>query len=295
MLRPVHAASPTAAQRAVRRALDRRIALPGPSDELKELADTFDAMLDRLGAAFEAQRRFVADAVHELRTPLAVMRAEVDVALADPDAERGGAACAATVVRDATMRADRLVDSLLLLARSRAEAVGDWPAERPGRAGRGRRAGAGRRGRRGPRARPAGRDVVRPRQPVLGDRGLLERLAGNLVENAVRHNVNGGWIRVDTGTVEGQARIEVCNAGAVIGRPRCRGCSSRSAGDGSERTGSAGAGLGLSIVRAVADAARRPGPGERPARRRADRDGRPAAQRLAAAPSARRRQTGQRV
>src|SRR4051794_36857875 len=115
VLKPLQQISSTA-QRLSAEQLDERIALPGPDDELKDLADTFDAMLDRLQASFEAQRRFVADASHELRTPLAVMRTEVDVALADPHASIAELRTAATVVRDATMRADRLVDSLLLLA-----------------------------------------------------------------------------------------------------------------------------------------------------------------------------------
>ena len=117
ILRPLQQIT-TTAQRLSAEQLDARIALAGPHDELKELADTFDAMLARLQASFESQRRFVADASHELRTPLAVMRTEVDVALADPDASAAELRAAAVVVRAATERADRLVDSLLLLARS---------------------------------------------------------------------------------------------------------------------------------------------------------------------------------
>jgi HAMP domain-containing protein len=117
VLRPLQSITAAAQRLSVER-LDARIALAGPQDELKQLADTFDEMLGRLEAAFEAQRRFVADASHELRTPLAVMRTEVDVALADPDAGVEDLRAAAEVVREATMRADRLVDSLLLLAQS---------------------------------------------------------------------------------------------------------------------------------------------------------------------------------
>jgi len=117
VLRPLQEITAAAQRLSVER-LDARIALGGPQDELKQLADTFDAMLARLERSFEAQRRFVADASHELRTPLAVMRTEVDVALADPDADADELRAAAVVVRDATIRADRLVDSLLLLARS---------------------------------------------------------------------------------------------------------------------------------------------------------------------------------
>ena len=88
---------------------------------MAELAATFDAMLDRLGAAFEAQKRFVANASHELRTPLAVMRTEIDVTLADPDADVAEYRRMARVVRDASERANGLVDALLVLARSEAQ------------------------------------------------------------------------------------------------------------------------------------------------------------------------------
>ena len=239
-----------AAQRLSAERLDARIALQGPEDELKELADTFDAMLGRLEAAFEAQRRFVADASHELRTPLAVMRTEVDVALADPAASADDLREAAQVVRDATMRADRLVDSLLLLAESE-RMVGPAVRERvelPQVADQALSAVA---------AEVAERDlqVATSYGPsaVLGDRGLLERLAGNLVENAVRHNVAGGWVRVDTGTVEGRARIEVSNSGGVIPSGEVAGLFEPFRRHGTARTARRGAGLGLAIVRAVAE------------------------------------------
>ena len=98
--------------------LHERIALEGPDDELKELADTFDAMLGRLEAAFESQKRFVANASHELRTPLSIIRTEVDVALADPDAPPEELRRMGEVVRRATERSDALIDGLLVLARS---------------------------------------------------------------------------------------------------------------------------------------------------------------------------------
>src|SRR5207237_6428482 len=100
--------------------LHERIALDGPDDELKELADTFDAMLGRLEAAFESQKRFVANASHELRTPLAIMRTEVDVALADPDANSEELRQMGEAVRETVDRCERLIESLLMLARSEA-------------------------------------------------------------------------------------------------------------------------------------------------------------------------------
>ena len=120
-LRPLQQVTATA-QRLTGETLDQRIRYVGADDEVAELADTFDAMLDRIDAAFETQKRFVANASHELRTPLAVMRTEVDVTLADPDADVAEYRRMAKVVRDASERANALVDALLVLARSEAQA-----------------------------------------------------------------------------------------------------------------------------------------------------------------------------
>ena len=239
-----------AAQRLSAERLDARIDLAGPQDELKQLADTFDDMLGRLEAAFEAQRRFVADASHELRTPLAVMRTEVEVALADPDASADDLREAALVVRDATVRADRLVDSLLLLAQSE-RMQGPSVRERvelPEVCAQALAAVAG-------EIEERGLQVATSWGPAaaLGDRGLLERLAGNLVENAVRHNVDGGWLRVDTGVVEGRARLEVSSSGGVIAPGEVAGLFEAFRRHGTARTARRGAGLGLAIVRAVAE------------------------------------------
>jgi len=250
VLKPLQQITSTA-RRLSAQQLDARIALPGPDDELKDLADTFDAMLDRLQAAFEAQQRFVADASHELRTPLAVMRTEVDVVLRDPDAGVDDLRGAATVVRDATMRADRLVDSLLLLAST--ERLVDLPQrERVDL----------------PAAAELATDSVRTEASergititssfapaaVLGDRGLVERMVGNLVENAVRHNVDGGWVRLDTGTVQGRARVQVMSSGALVDPADVPALFEPFRRAGAARTARRGAGLGLAIVRAVARA-----------------------------------------
>ena len=177
------------------RTLDARIALDGPRDELRELADTFDSMLERLEAAFESQRRFVANASHELRTPLAIVRTELDVTLDDPDADRDELRAMAFVVRDANERMERLIASLLALASSEAGIV-QARARRP-RRDRGARRSTARRP-----SPPAARCSSTPRSapaPVLGDPVLLERLAENLIENAVRYNAAVGWVRVRTG------------------------------------------------------------------------------------------------
>jgi signal transduction histidine kinase len=116
-LRPVHAII-AAARRASEENLGERIALAGPPDELKDLADTFDAMLARLDAAFASQRRFVAKASHELRTPLTVMRTAIDVTLAKPERSPAQLEAMAIEVRDAAERAEALIEALLTLARS---------------------------------------------------------------------------------------------------------------------------------------------------------------------------------
>ncbi len=249
VLRPLQEITAAAQRFSVER-LDARIDLQGPEDELKRLADTFDEMLGRLESAFDAQKRFVADASHELRTPLAVMRTEVEVALADPDATAVDLRQAATVVHDATMRADRLVDSLLLLAQSE-RLSGPAVRERVDLhdvAVQALSAVAG-------EVQERGLTVATSYGPggVLGDRVLLERLAGNLVENAVRHNLPGGWVRVDTGTVEGRARLEVSNSGAALAPEQVAGLFEPFRRYGTARTARRGAGLGLAIVRAVAE------------------------------------------
>jgi signal transduction histidine kinase len=248
VLRPLQEITAAAQRLSVER-LDARIALAGPRDELKELADTFDDMLGRLQRSFEAQRRFVADASHELRTPLAVMRTEVDVALADPEASAEDLRAAASVVRDATERADHLVDSLLLLASSDRLQVDGLPrrerVELPVVAEAALAAVA---------TEAAGRGLAVTTAygaaGVLGDRGLLERLAGNLVENAVRHNIDGGFVHVAAGTVHGIARLQVSNSGAVL--PGAEELFVPFRRHGTPRTARRGAGLGLSIVRVLA-------------------------------------------
>lgn len=232
--------------------LDRRINLGGPHDEVAELADTFDEMTERLQAAFAAERRFVANASHELRTPLAVIRTEVDVTLADPHASVEELRQMGEVVREATERADRLLGSLLLLAKTQARglsvvspvdlaeliqpAIDDIAAEW--------------------KAKSVRIELTAGPATVQGDRALLERLLGNLVENAVRHNVTGGWIRIATTMVAGRAVLEVQSSGPVVEpamiaqlfEPFRQGVRART-----EHTGS---GLGLSIVTAVVAAHR---------------------------------------
>jgi len=249
VLRPLRQVTGTA-RRLSAESLDERIALRGSHGEVTELADSFDAMLDRLHAAFEMQRRFVANASHELRTPLAVMRTEVDVTLADRSADVAELRRMAEVVRGATYRADALVQGLLLLARTEAGVAA--PTRRVDLAELVRPALAAVRGEADER-RLRVRLHTEP-APTTGDPALLERVVGNLVENAVRHNVEGGWLEVATRLgPEGRGELRVSSSGAVVSGARLeelfepfRRGASRSSGGGS--------GLGLSIVRAVVSA-----------------------------------------
>ncbi|WP_375490886.1 sensor histidine kinase [uncultured Jatrophihabitans sp.] len=232
--------------------LDQRINLGGPDDELRELADTFDAMLARLDAAFDSQRLFVANASHELRTPLSVIRTELEVTLSDPDADPDELRRMGDVVASATERAQRLVTSLLTLARLQAVGGGELEVTEPvdlawlvpGAV----HAVTAEAEEKGVRIETENESAA-----TLGDPRLLERLIGNLVENAIRHNVPGGWLRVTTGHTDDKVWVHVANGGTVINgdvnalfEPFRRG--------GRLRTATRGAGLGLAIVRLIVDA-----------------------------------------
>jgi len=249
VLRPLQAITATA-RKLEGSTLHERINLQGPEDELKELADTFDQMLARLDTAFETQRRFVANASHELRTPLAIARTEVDVALADREASPAELRAMAERVREATERSERLIEGLLTLARSERQLRAREPADLSLAAAEALSVAR-------PEAERLGLRVssVLGGAPVAGDGPLLERLVANLVENAVRHNVAGGWLEVDTGLAGGRAVARVANGGRPIPPEQVAGLFEPFRRLGGDRTGSdRGAGLGLSIVRSVAAA-----------------------------------------
>ena len=225
--------------------LSRRIQLDGPDDELKELADTFDDMLDRLDRSFESQRRFVANASHELRTPLAINRTLLEVHLADPDASPDLQELGRNLLAT-NLRSEQLVEGLLLLARSDneltekkavdlAEAVHQTVEQT--------------------RAEAMDKDVelradLAP-AVVQGSAVLLERVTLNLVQNAVRYNEPGGWVEVSTATAEGVALLTVTNTGPPV-PPESLEAIFEPFRRLVQRTGSdKGAGLGLSIVRSV--------------------------------------------
>ncbi|HEX2375386.1 MAG TPA: HAMP domain-containing sensor histidine kinase, partial [Actinomycetota bacterium] len=230
--------------------LSRRIELPGPEDELKQLADTFDAMLARLDAAFAAQRQFTADASHELRNPLAIIRTNVDVALADPNADPEDLRHTIAVVKRASDRMARLVDDLLALARRQEPTLEHEPVDL------------------GAAVAEASDDfvvpaaarnivldrVIDPDVVVTGDRDALKRAVANLLENAVRLAPRGSRIRLAIGSEGDRAWIAVTDEGPGIApedQPHVfdrfwRADKARSRADG-------GTGLGLAIVRQIAE------------------------------------------
>jgi signal transduction histidine kinase len=262
-LRPLQTVTATA-RRLSESTLHERIGLTGPRDEIKELADTFDGMLDRLHRAFDSQRRFIANASHELRTPLAINRTVVEVAMAKPQTPPETKALGRKLL-DTTARHERLIEGLLLLARSEREVSARSPVDlaalsedtidhQCGEAG-----GA------------AGVTITKALSPsrTAGDVLLLERCVANLVENAIKYNVRDGNVWVLTGETDGWAYLRVENTGppvspaetGIIFEPFRRLRADRLASAG-------GAGLGLSIVRAVVrahggaiDAAPRPAGG----------------------------------
>jgi len=255
-LRPVARITATARQLSTK-TLSERIGLGGPDDELRELADTFDDMLGRLDAAFGSQKRFVANASHELRTPLAVIQTELDVTLSDPHAAADELRRMGEVVREATNRAQRLVDALLALARLQGREGQALELSEPVTLNElipNAVAAA--------RAEAATRDITitTEGEPVhtTGDPRLLERVIGNLVENGVRYNVPGGWVRIET-VAEGTgpnrvSKIIVMNSGVAVLPEEVDGLFDAFRRGGRARTGQRGAGLGLSIVRAIVDA-----------------------------------------
>lgn len=251
-LRPIAKLTHTARQLSTEN-LDQRIALGGPDDELRELADTFDDMLARLASAFDSQRLFVANASHELRTPLAVIRTELEVTLADPDADVAELRRMGEVAQSAAERAQRLVSSLLTLASLQAVGHGGLEVSEPidlARLVPGVLAAVE------AEAKDNGITVEADAAvaPTVGDPRLLERLIGNLVENAIRHNVAGGWLRVSTGETAERAWLHVANGGAVIPPADVDTLFEPFRRGGRLRSATRGAGLGLAIVRLIVEA-----------------------------------------
>jgi signal transduction histidine kinase len=248
MLRPLQAITDTA-RRLSSSTLHKRIALRGPRDELKELADTFDDMLGRLDMAFTAQKEFVANASHELRTPLTIIRTEIDVALSDPDLSPEELREMGAAVSEAVNRSERLIDGLLVLARAEnslsfAELDLAEIAEAQLRSASS-----------AADALDLRLDLNLQSTPMQGDRALLERLVGNLVENAIRHNAAGGSFAVRTFAAGNQAVLKVVGGDTVISYEDLERLFERFyRPDRSRSRKTGGFGLGLSIVKSVAAA-----------------------------------------
>jgi signal transduction histidine kinase len=231
--------------------LHRRLALEGPDDELKQLANTVDGLLGRLEASFDAQRQFVANASHELRTPLTYERALVEVALADPNATADTLRETCERVLVVGEQQERLIEALLTLSRSQRGLDQREPFDLAAVAAEVLET-----------LRPEAErkqlhiDTALDPAPTSGDAALGERLVANLVDNAVRHNVPAGRIEVATGTKNGHAVLSIANSGPVLPtgeidrlfQPFQRLATESNNGQDD------GLGLGLSIVQAIATA-----------------------------------------
>jgi signal transduction histidine kinase len=268
VLRPLRTIA-TTARRISASNLHQRLPLAGPGDELTELGKTFNGLLARLEGSFGAQRQFVANASHELRTPLARQRTLVEVALRDPEPTVGGMRGTLERVLVTGEQQERLIEALLTLARSqrgldRRESL-DLAAVAqealPATAQEAAPAGEAEPACRGPRVHAA-----LTAAPVLGDPKLTERLAANLVDNAIRHNVAGGWVEVTTGVRSGRGFLSVANTGPAIAPEQVEQLFQPFGRLEATRLSSDGLGLGLSIVTAIAaahdaDLRARPRPG----------------------------------
>ena len=249
VLRPLRTITATARDISAS-SLDRRLALAGPDDELHELGDTFDALLGRLESSFEAQRQFVANASHELRTPLARQRTVAEVALADPDATVESLRASHERVLAAGEQQERLIEALLTLARSErglarresfdlASVVEDVVE--------GRRAELAERG--------LALEASLSAAPAFGDPRLAERLAANLIDNALSHNVPAGSVRVATRADAHEAILSVSNTGPVVPADQVeRLVQPFQRLDGDRVAEREGLGLGLAIADAIARA-----------------------------------------
>jgi signal transduction histidine kinase len=248
VLRPLRTMT-TAAQEISEENLNHRLAMKGPRDELRQLADTIDGLLGRLEGAFDAQRRFVANASHELRTPLTAVRALLEMVLSDPRATVATFRATCEQVLEESAQQEQLIEALLTLAQGQrgidraetfdlAEVAAEVLDSREGAAA----------------TRGVGIDQDLARAPISGDGRLIARLVSNLVDNAISHNVPAGRLSVRVRSGD-RATLTVTNTGPVVPAgevDRLLQPFQRLSGD---RTGHGeGVGLGLSIVAAVADA-----------------------------------------
>ncbi|MEO6395681.1 MAG: ATP-binding protein [Devosia sp.] len=255
-LQPLRSITATA-RRVADRSLHERIALLGPKDEIKDLADTLDAMLERLDRSFDSQRRFIANASHELRTPLTIARTLIEVALLDDSSDEKVKQLGTTLLA-VNQRHEKLTDGLLTLASSD-QRVADFQPFDLGEIAE-HVVGEMR-----ARADKTGASIEAALEPgtIMGDAMLIERLLQNLIENGLQYNLpEDGWVRVQTGSVADGVELEVTNSGPLVPAHEVSGLFEpfRRLAKNERLAGAArgvtirGAGLGLSIVRSVAQA-----------------------------------------
>jgi signal transduction histidine kinase len=239
----------TAARRISARNLHQRLALDGPDDELTDLGTTFNNLLARLEASFTAQRQFVANASHELRTPLARQRTLIEVALADPDPTLAALQHTMRRVLATGEDQERLIEALLTLARSQRGLDRRDPLDLAAITATALAATTP-----DAKTRQVQVNTALAPAPALGDQRLAERLAANLVDNAVRHNLPGGWVEVATAIRSGRSVLSVANTGPLIPPAQVETLFQPFGRPETARTSRDGLGLGLSIVTAIADA-----------------------------------------
>ncbi len=248
MLRPVSAIT-AAAKRISESNLSERISLSGPHDELKDLADTFDGMLERLEAAFHAQDDFISNASHELRTPLAVMKTELDVNLTDSSLTAEEQAASVAALQEAVDRSELVINRLLQLAGS--EVILDRLEADLSQLVEGEvelfSAAANERG-----IEVSTRLAA---APVKGDPALLAQMIGNIVQNAIVHNDEDGWVEIATGSDGDRTWLNVSNSGTHIAADEAERLFERFYRSTRTNTRAPrGVGLGLAIVRSIAQA-----------------------------------------
>jgi signal transduction histidine kinase len=249
VLRPLRTITATA-QQISEANLHRRLDLPGPRDELRTLADTIDGLLARLESAFEAQRRFVANASHELRTPLTAVRALLEMVISDPRATVQTFRDTCREALEESEQQEQLIDALLALAQGQRgldhrestdlasitdEAIKSVASEADGR--------------------HLHLDVTLEPALISGDRRLIARLVSNLLQNAIRHNVRDGEVHVHVGALGGRASLTIANTGPVVPAEEVERLLQPFQRLEADRLGHReGFGLGLSIVAAIAAA-----------------------------------------
>lgn len=248
MLLPIRAIT-AAARRITSDDLHERLSLTGPHDELGELGDTFDSMLARLETAFQDEQLFAANAAHQLRTPLAVLGAELELLATDPDPDVAEIRDSASRMRTTVVNAQQLLEKLLTLTRGSVAPEDRAPVRLDQLA-------LERLSRTAGQAQEKALTIDEDLAPVtvLGDRALLAELVDNLIDNAIRYNVVGGHVGVRTrALLPKSALLEITNTGPLIANAEVPGLLEPFRRANQQRVGS-GYGLGLSVVCAVAKA-----------------------------------------